>query len=687
MVKNTKRILAVLLSLVLIIMNVASVYASGETDAQNDALLIDVQNIEIASGSVYDLSASTSAANVLSLTEGTIFVEFESSSTQTYQSLFSVSNPLSDEGCMYRHFHLYVTPSGTLGMELRNTDSEFKYTMAQSGVLNTSGTNKVAFTADAARKTYKLFANGSMVGELTKEDFKFFSDITGLTKISLGGTIRNQSVAYPFGGTISTARVYNESLSDVALISMTALETAPDESNDLLLEKSNIAITSGSYQDLTSEANAAQIMGLSEGTIVMSFTTTSTNGVQSLFSVGNGTSGNSKQLGQLCTSLFHRVQFTEDTVHLLPQFRAVFLVDMRRELSLLHSGKMRDPTEIIQNDLREITFPDVVRAAGSFSFLAVGIALEIVLQLFHGRGTMQHHWLSAICTEYQSGKDVRFIHVLCRALFVLPHLLHDLPLLLRDGRLVRVFYQTLFAFRPVDPRFVLIGDGRPPQSNRMAQIHDVFENITDRRTRPCAWMQRIAPLVRFSGLLKVVICRCQNIPFRQNPRDLARTFPSSTEGKNLPHNLCRFWVGLKMVFRSFGFSVPIGWTASEPFAAFSLQLFHGANLPTRVLRVEFVCPVADRVKIVAALDRRIHAVVHCDEPHIFLREIDLHVVADLQVLTPQPGGILYDQGGNLTGFDHFHDLFPTRTFKIRSGISVVRKKERVFKAFIPCVFF
>ena len=53
MVKNTKRILAVLLSLVLIIMNVASVYASGETDTQNDSLLIDVQNIEIASGSVY----------------------------------------------------------------------------------------------------------------------------------------------------------------------------------------------------------------------------------------------------------------------------------------------------------------------------------------------------------------------------------------------------------------------------------------------------------------------------------------------------------------------------------------------------------------------------------------------------------------------------------------------------------
>jgi len=221
----------------------------------------------------------------------------------------------------------------------------------------------------------------------------------------------------------------------------------------------------------------------------------------------------------------------------------------------------------------------------------------------------------------------------------------------------------------------------------MAQIHDIFEDITDRCTRPCAWMQRIAPLVRFSGLLKVVICRCQNIPFRQNPRDLARTFPSSTEGKNLPHDLCRFRVGLEMVFRSFGFSVAIGRATSEPFAAFRLQFLDGADLPARVLCVQLVCPVADRVKIVAALDRRIHAVVHCDEPYILLREINLHVIADLQILTSQPGGILYDQGGSLTGFDHFHDLFPTRPLKICSGISVVRKKERVFKAFIPCVFF
>ena len=167
----------------------------------------------------------------------------------------------------------------------------------------------------------------------------------------------------------------------------------------------------------------------------------------------------------------------------------------------------------------------------------------------------------------------------------------------------------------------------------MAQIHDVFEDITDRCTRPCAWMHRITSLVRFASLLKVVICRCQNLLFCQNPRDLTRTFPGSTEGKNLLHDLCRFRIRLEMIFRSFRFPVPIGWTASEPFAAFSLQLFHGANLPARILCVQLVCPVADGVKIVAALDRRIYTVVDCNEPHVLLREINFHVGTDLQVLT------------------------------------------------------
>lgn len=132
--KKLKQLLSMLLAFTLVIINVLPASAaevSAEEETGEATALIDVQDIEITSGTVYDLSSNENASAVYALTAGTIFVEFESSSTQQYQSLFSVSNPTTDEDNMYRHFHVYITPAGTLGMELRNTDSEFKYTIHQ----------------------------------------------------------------------------------------------------------------------------------------------------------------------------------------------------------------------------------------------------------------------------------------------------------------------------------------------------------------------------------------------------------------------------------------------------------------------------------------------------------------------------------------------------------------------------
>lgn len=285
MMKNFKQLLSVVLALTIVILNVLPANATevSTEEATGDAVaLIDVQDVQISSGSVYDLSTNANASDVYALSEGTLFVEFETSSTQQYQSLFSVSNPTADEGNMYRHFHVYITPSGTLGMELRNTDDEFKYTMSVANVIS-SGSNRIAFKADSTGKTYKLFANGAMVGELAKDDFKFFADITGLTTISLGGTIRNQTVGYPFGGTISRATVYNTVLSDNDLINMTRADDAA------WIDKSNITITSGEVYDLSSEAAASEIYGMNEGTIFVEYESTSTEEYQSLFSVSNPT--------------------------------------------------------------------------------------------------------------------------------------------------------------------------------------------------------------------------------------------------------------------------------------------------------------------------------------------------------------------------------------------------------------
>ena len=246
---------------------------------------IEKSNISITSGNFYDLSSESSAGAVYGMTEGTIFVEFNSTSSAQYQSLFSVSN--STTGNANRHFHVYITPQGTLGMELRNTDAILKYSLSAPNALTPGQSNKVAFVADSSSNDYKLFANGSLVATLNKSNFKFISDITGLDSITLGGTVRaDGNNQYPFAGTIDAVAVYGEVLTDQELEDMTA--PAPT----LLLNKDDITITSGSTYDLSGESNAAQIQALEEGTIIVSFTSSSSASIQSLFSIGNSTSGN-----------------------------------------------------------------------------------------------------------------------------------------------------------------------------------------------------------------------------------------------------------------------------------------------------------------------------------------------------------------------------------------------------------
>lgn len=255
---------------------------------QVNPLLIERSDIEITSGSFYDLSDDPAASDVYALAEGTVFVEFQVIGNGQYQSLFSVSNSTEDNPD--RHFHVYVTPAGALGMELRNTDAEFKYTMLASSAFDPDQVAKIAFKADAATQTYKLFANGSLVVTLTKDDYKFIADITGLDHITLGGTVREGN-QYPFAGTISHVQVYSEPLSDDELISMTRKD-GDDDVGSLILEKSNISITAGTSYDLSEDASASVIESLNKGTIIVSFTSTSSNAIQSLFSVGNSTSGN-----------------------------------------------------------------------------------------------------------------------------------------------------------------------------------------------------------------------------------------------------------------------------------------------------------------------------------------------------------------------------------------------------------
>lgn len=256
--------------------------------------LLEKSNITIAAGEVFDLSEETAASEVFALDAGTIVIRYQSGSMNQYQSLFSVSN--SATGNENRHFHIYVTPTGTLGMELRNTDGDFKYTMAAVNAIQPDSENVIAFSADPATGTYKLFANGVCVASLTKENYKFFSDIDSLNSIALGGTVRGGVVRYPFEGEISDFKLYADVLDDTTLEEATRIpdveSTSENDNQEVLLSKTDLNISDGSVFDLTEDAQAENIRTMTKGTVIVRYTSTSSNGLQSLFSVSNSTVGN-----------------------------------------------------------------------------------------------------------------------------------------------------------------------------------------------------------------------------------------------------------------------------------------------------------------------------------------------------------------------------------------------------------
>lgn len=253
-----------------------------------NAPILEKNDVEITSGTVSDLTKEVAATSVLGMTEGTVIIKYKSNSNNQYQSLFSVSN--STDGNQDRHFHIYITPDGVLGMELRNTDGEFKYTMNVAGAVNPGEDNIIAFKGDKSTKEYKLFANGVLVSTIAKENFKFFNDILGADTISLGGTIRQRNISYPFVGTINKANIYNSVLTDAELIEAT--NNKLEIPSGILIEKNNIDVIEGKGYDLSGDIGAEYVKALEKGTIVVSYKSTSNNNVQSLISIGNSTKSN-----------------------------------------------------------------------------------------------------------------------------------------------------------------------------------------------------------------------------------------------------------------------------------------------------------------------------------------------------------------------------------------------------------
>lgn len=164
-----------------------------------NGLIIEKSNINITAGKGYDLSSEMGSEYVKALEKGTIIVSYKSTSNNSIQSLVSIGNNTS--GNRDRHFHIYITNTGEVGMELRNTDSVLKYTLGRPAAVrsiykNNLVFNTIAFKADPSNKQYKLFANGELLATLNTDVYKFINDITGVNNVMLGGTVRDGVIAY-----------------------------------------------------------------------------------------------------------------------------------------------------------------------------------------------------------------------------------------------------------------------------------------------------------------------------------------------------------------------------------------------------------------------------------------------------------------------------------------------------------
>lgn len=239
---------------------VFAIYAAGK------GLVFEKTDLAITSGQPVNLSEETYADRLMGMEEGSFVVDFTSTDSYLIQSLFSIANGSTANGDSNRHFHLYATTNGALGVEIRNNDS-YGFVTA-NGVFTHGQRNRIALKADKEKKEYKLFVNGELVKTVdAANNYRFVPNITGVNSVQIGATNRGNTAGYPFGGTVHDIKVYETALSDDELKVLTKGESISDTDKSALEDKVREAeslskedYTGSSYQTLEVALENARIV-------------------------------------------------------------------------------------------------------------------------------------------------------------------------------------------------------------------------------------------------------------------------------------------------------------------------------------------------------------------------------------------------------------------------------------------
>lgn len=97
--------------------------------------------------------------------------------------------------------------------------------------------------------------------------------------------------------------------------------------------------------------------------------------------------------------------------------------------------------------------------------------------------------------------------------------------------------------------------------------------------------------------------------------------------------------------------------------------------------------VQKRSEVIVLRGGAVHIVVDSYETNALLREKNLRVIADLQVISAKTTKVFYNQDFHMTCFDFFQQGGKAGTVEIRTRIAVVIKMANVSQPFLTGIFF
>ncbi len=144
-----------------------------------------------------------------------IVLNFESSSPNSLQAIFGISN--SNSGYRNNYFDIFMRNSGEIGVEIRDAQKGVNYLFARPASLwgihkGNAVENTVVFTANATEKTYEMYVDGKCIFSKKVEVFIPINGITGQNNAMIGAVNREGSQAFTMNGKVNQLQIFNRVL-------------------------------------------------------------------------------------------------------------------------------------------------------------------------------------------------------------------------------------------------------------------------------------------------------------------------------------------------------------------------------------------------------------------------------------------------------------------------------------------